>query len=716
MKFKTSSGIKSIVGKDLITDPYVAIFELVKNSFDARAKNVFVSFNLANDDQRNLVIRDDGIGMSKSDLQDKWLHLAYSDKKEGRSNTNRVYVGSKGVGRFSCDRLGELLILRTKVRGNPTEHRLTVNWNDFDDSLDKKFESIEIKYSSSKVDIKSSYTQLEISRLRDGWGENMLEKVQTQLQRLKNPFLVEDGFNIYLGEDICKAGAIKNPKGKSPDLVASNISQILKNRSISVSAKIGSEVSISLFDRGTKVYELSKVNDFKAKDVEISIEIHYLTFSAKNMFARRMGVQAKNYGNIFVYRNGFHVSPYGSQDYDLFNLNLRKSQGYSRYIGTRELIGHISVSDPNLRFKETSSRNSGFIKNAYYEFLETFYMEGVHRFLEDYVRLVKWGEVKGTEEVINWTSFDEKVASKFKSQVLRRAKLKGFEDYQLVFFKEDLEVEEIAKRKQLESLAESLPEKEATKVKDAIKAINKLEKERRDLERKQKQAVKELRNLERQNLNLGARRTDASYAEQVGHHLTVMSSSLMRTIEKLHPFGNELPKAKQNSFVSQLQRVRRVQLELDQFKSLLTKTDTELRSAQSINWYEYANWHFEKKDTGRKFKVVCTVDSDQIASQWSVKCKALEYMMMLENFYLNAKEHGGSYLEIAFKKDVVEFNSDSTEINKENFERIFELGFSTKKGGTGIGMNQIKTFLKKVAMTISVNSANNRVEFSIRKK
>lgn len=37
MKFKTSSGIKSIVGKDLITDRYVAIFELVKNSYDARA-------------------------------------------------------------------------------------------------------------------------------------------------------------------------------------------------------------------------------------------------------------------------------------------------------------------------------------------------------------------------------------------------------------------------------------------------------------------------------------------------------------------------------------------------------------------------------------------------------------------------------------------------------------------------------------------------------
>jgi hypothetical protein len=37
LHFKTSSGIKSIVGKDLITDKFVAIFELVKNSYDAGA-------------------------------------------------------------------------------------------------------------------------------------------------------------------------------------------------------------------------------------------------------------------------------------------------------------------------------------------------------------------------------------------------------------------------------------------------------------------------------------------------------------------------------------------------------------------------------------------------------------------------------------------------------------------------------------------------------
>jgi hypothetical protein len=42
LHFKTSSGIKNIVGKDLITDRFVAIFELVKNAYDAKATNLLI--------------------------------------------------------------------------------------------------------------------------------------------------------------------------------------------------------------------------------------------------------------------------------------------------------------------------------------------------------------------------------------------------------------------------------------------------------------------------------------------------------------------------------------------------------------------------------------------------------------------------------------------------------------------------------------------------
>jgi len=42
--FRISSALKTIIGRELITDDFVAVFELVKNAFDAHARNVEIRF------------------------------------------------------------------------------------------------------------------------------------------------------------------------------------------------------------------------------------------------------------------------------------------------------------------------------------------------------------------------------------------------------------------------------------------------------------------------------------------------------------------------------------------------------------------------------------------------------------------------------------------------------------------------------------------------
>ena len=76
LQFKISSALKDLVGKDLITSDNIAIFELVKNSYDAYADHVVITF--AND---KIIIADNGKGMSFADLKDKWLFLGFSAKK-----------------------------------------------------------------------------------------------------------------------------------------------------------------------------------------------------------------------------------------------------------------------------------------------------------------------------------------------------------------------------------------------------------------------------------------------------------------------------------------------------------------------------------------------------------------------------------------------------------------------------------------------------------
>ena len=145
--FRISSGLKDLIGQDLITDDFVAVFELVKNCFDAHARRVHLLF-----EKNRIVIADDGKGMSHLDILNKWLFVAYSAKREGTEDDDyrdrvrergRPFAGAKGVGRFSCDRLGSLLRLASRAKGQPVQI-LEVDWKAYEGRPRVEFGEIEV--------------------------------------------------------------------------------------------------------------------------------------------------------------------------------------------------------------------------------------------------------------------------------------------------------------------------------------------------------------------------------------------------------------------------------------------------------------------------------------------------------------------------------------------------------------------------------------------
>jgi len=78
-----------------------------------------------------IIITDKGSGMDSLDIKDKWLNIAYSDKKYLEQKKGFYLAGNKGVGRFSCDRLGEQLDLLTRKESNNLLH-LQIRWSDFE--------------------------------------------------------------------------------------------------------------------------------------------------------------------------------------------------------------------------------------------------------------------------------------------------------------------------------------------------------------------------------------------------------------------------------------------------------------------------------------------------------------------------------------------------------------------------------------------------------
>lgn len=708
LHFKTSSGIKSIVGKDLITDKFVAIFELVKNSYDAGAKQVTITF-----DKDKITILDDGHGMSKNDLVEKWLNLAYSEKKEGTlSKKDRVYVGSKGIGRFSADRLGAKLKIITKTQTEKSQHELLIDWEKFDQNLKNLFEEISIDYNEVYTlnNESKAFTQIDIFGLHENWSHDDITKVKESLRRLKNPFVDDDGFKI-LFIDSTDLLEVK-------EYIKSNIAEVLKDKSITVEAKFEKNINVKLFDRGEKIYEIEADNTTLLRTCPIKVNVNYLTISAKSAFTKKMKVEPVNYGNIFIYKNNFRVLPYGDTDYDLFGLNMRKTQGHSRYLGTREIIGFVEIYDNNNSFfKETSSRNSGFVNSIYLQELQNLFMDYIIRPLEHYMDLISWGEFKldksaeETQEVF-FDELDLSETEKFKRYISRKKKI--------IFFKNELDFDNNKPEKKLEIIVERISKDEKKVIEPIVREVKKqvadLKKVSKEQELKFHKQKKDIMFLEHQNHNLSSRnRASESYIEQITHHFTDLSERIYYDSSDLLDIYNQLDNQElKSSLISIIRNLKGYIVELEDFKNILIDTNYDVKSAiNNLNWFEISKWYFERKlNNNRDFKVIITGNSNH--AKWCRTTRILDLTMAYENFYKNAKEHGAKFLSVDFTSEKIIFSNDSMPIQPENFSKIFDDGFSTKDNGSGIGLNQVKSFLDSQGLSVIVKNVNGLVVFEIK--
>lgn len=427
LTFRISSGLKDIIGRDLIFDANIAVFELVKNSFDARAKRVDIIF-----DTNKIVIKDNGKGMTYNDLINKWLFVAYSAKKQGTEDDDenvkenyrnkirpkKFYAGAKGIGRFSCDRLGSKLRLITKSeKPNSKVEQIEVNWEDFQNNPNKDFIKIPVKYSNPQFieyDDFESGTILEITNLRSIWNHKEVLKLKRSLEKLINPF--GSNANDINAFDINIKAIYLKPQDKielqkyikenhtdkegkyCQNIVNGKIQnfvfETLNVKTTQIYTQIeesGKYIITELIDRGVLIFRIREKNPYEHLR-NIHFRLFFLNTVAKKNFGLKMKMTVVNFGSIFLFKNGFRVLPYGEPEDDSFGIDRRKSQGYSRYLGTRELLGKIDIIGNNNEFRETSSRSGGLIQTKGFDELVISFMEHCLKRLEKYVVDVQWAK------------------------------------------------------------------------------------------------------------------------------------------------------------------------------------------------------------------------------------------------------------------------------------------------------------------------------------
>lgn len=196
--FTIKPRVLSHFGDELIRNEIIALTELAKNSYDANAETCTVRFyfdkkDLSNYKPLQIVICDDGDGMSKEDIVNHWLTVGTDYKKQILSlkkQPKRIPLGEKGIGRFGVHKLGEKITVTTKKLGKKPIS-FEVDWKKLDKA--KTFEDFSIPIVTENVSFdRDKGLTYVIENIKGDWTRQKLRNIYRALTALNVEFSLDD--------------------------------------------------------------------------------------------------------------------------------------------------------------------------------------------------------------------------------------------------------------------------------------------------------------------------------------------------------------------------------------------------------------------------------------------------------------------------------------------------------------------------------------------
>ena len=763
VKFKTNTLLKSLIGKDLINDDNIAILELVKNSCDADADTIKVEFhNLSDKNQGKLIVYDNGAGMNDDDVKNKWLNIAYSEKSEKKSKRGKYLAGNKGIGRFSCDRLGSRLDMFTRKENGDLLY-LNIDWTMFEieGKRDKTIQSIimDMKKTTDKIakekigePMPEKGTVLVITGLRSSWERKGLLNLKHYLEKFIGPnqSFLNDGFSISLVvPEKLKDDSGKEYHDRINGKITNTIFDKLKFKTTYIKSSIsedGKLINTELFHEGEKVYELAECNTFdKLKNVHIVI--YYLNPYKKAYFTRQTGIRSVDFGSVFLFLNGFRVSPYGDRGDDWLGLDVRKTQGRSN-LSSREVVGRIEVMDRGEGFKPVSSREglkgTPEFKQLHDKKKGGYYMS-VHRRLEKFVvDGLNWDSVPSDirknlvhENKLDWEKTDESYVESWdrkKSRIsLSMLSLIGANKKNIkksikhLWFNHQL-LEDVVKEKKIEiknllnniegfdkGVIDSnlknnlkkfkllLEEKDHT-IKESEDKIVMLE----DVTQQQRYKISTLRKEKEQYVSQTLFLESASTLEEkelMGFHHQILIDSENIDITTATA-RDALRKNDTKKVLKCLESISELNMKIRAVAQFATKANFQLVTNKELTDIPAYFQQYLENISSKFLAVNLNIHIVNNCSEpFQMMAKKIELAIILDNIITNAKKSLARNLEVKIesrKKDYLSviFSDDGKGLDKSiDPDRFFEIGVTTTSG-SGLGLYQIRKILKSMDASI----------------
>ncbi len=337
-RFKADSALLRELGELLVGQAHIALAELVKNAYDADATrcHVFV-------DEDEIIVEDNGHGMTKREFLDHWMTIGTRHKQEtGTSRRfNRHVTGSKGVGRLAVQFLAHKLEITTV--SDASDSRELVADVDWDRAVDSgELTKVEVSYQINErtADFpqrKSHGTRVVMRELKQHWTEEDIRDLGRQLWMIQSPIprygkLVHgdtdpDDFRVELTSSLTELNDIfQSQMRMALDNYIAIVSGELVRQGNNTHANVN--VSFRSGEQYSEQFEIAPVIAAASWEIRVFNLAGRQSGGIKVQDARHY---FEHFGGVKVYDAGFRLPYYGAQqdwlgiEYDHSHRRYRSS-------------------------------------------------------------------------------------------------------------------------------------------------------------------------------------------------------------------------------------------------------------------------------------------------------------------------------------------------------------------------------------------------------
>lgn len=401
-RFRPRARLLQLLGDQLIGSPRLAIFELVKNAYDADATRARVTMSHLDTPDATIEVVDDGAGMSYDTLRNIWLVPGHDHKAKDRARgirtpKGRFPLGEKGVGRFAVHKLGRVVEVVTRQAYGP-ELVLRIDWEEIATSEFLDEAEVEIIERAPERFAGGKGTSVAVSGLRgEPWTRGEVRRLFRQITSISSPFAARsDDFAATLHLPQQEKWLADVPDTET--LLESapwRFTFSLTNNQFNWSYEFRGFKGIALSPRtaeGSEYGVLLDPKDLPERDQEAlkakekspravrSSSLHQegvgpisgtlMVYDRDKDVIVKIGHSASlqeflnESGGIRVYRDGIRVYNYGEPGDDWLGLDIRRVNSPTKRISNNIVVGAVDLSLEESKSLEEKTNREGFVEGV----------------------------------------------------------------------------------------------------------------------------------------------------------------------------------------------------------------------------------------------------------------------------------------------------------------------------------------------------------------